>query len=157
MLQRNTSRKKNKTLLRSLTKKKATTVAVAFFLGLRCSAASQQIEEGDDAFFVELRYVAAQLHSKKKKVTAVAITFFFLVFLALHKKKGDGGCRRLLRGAALQRASELFMELHYNATSGCLWSCALARLRAVRGAALQCGSELFVELRCNVASSSAQL
>ncbi len=62
------------------------------------------------------------------------------------KKKATGSCRRLLRGAALQRSSELFVELRCSAAPSCSWSCAAARLRAVRGAALQCGSELSVEL-----------
>jgi hypothetical protein len=60
---------------------------------------------------------------------------------------------RAVRGAALQRNSELFVELRCNATPSCSWSCAATRLRAVRGAALQRSSQLFVELRCSAAPS----
>jgi hypothetical protein len=76
--------------------------------------------------------------ARKKKQGAVAQP---------HEEEGDGKCRRLLRGATLQRSSELFVELHFSAAPSSSWSCI----------ALHRSSELFVELRCKAAPSLAQL
>ncbi len=75
-----------------------------------------------------------------------------------HEEEGDGqlpspsswscAAARLqaLRGAALQRGSQLFVQLPWSAAPSCLWSYAVAQLRAVRGAALQRDSELSATL-----------
>jgi ABC-type antimicrobial peptide transport system ATPase subunit len=46
---------------------------------------------------------------------------------SLTKKKATGSCRRLLHGVALQRDSQLIVELHYSAAPSCSWSYAVTR------------------------------
>ncbi len=102
-------------------KKKVTVGAIAFFVKLRF----QKKENKATAVLLpspaSLHYTAAQLHNRvaffyyaaaqlhsRKKATATVVTFFVELRCSatpLQREEGDGSCRRLLHGAALQRIS----------------------------------------------------
>ncbi|CAK9880615.1 unnamed protein product [Sphagnum jensenii] len=101
--------------------KKATATAVAFFVEVRCNAAPQQEEEGDNScrrlllpLFLALHKeeeeegnrscyrllhgATAQLHNWKKKAMVVAVAFFVELrcSVAPQLEESNGNCRRLL-------------------------------------------------------------